>query len=86
VVQHVLRDNGETGAVVRQSGYLVKNPSIFVKRVTLTRETGMRDGLAGERITHLSVDTRLVRRAEITIHERPYIDFDGGSAPGIEER
>jgi hypothetical protein len=78
--------DGETGAVVRQSGYLVKNPSIFVKWVTPTRETGMHDGLAEERITHLSVDTRLVGRAELTIHERPYIDLDGWSAPGIEER
>jgi hypothetical protein len=78
--------DGETGAVIRQSGYLVKNPSIFVKRVALTRETGMRDGLAEERITHLSVDTRLIGRAELTIHERPYTDPDGGSTHGIEER
>jgi hypothetical protein len=78
--------DGGAGAVVRQSGYLVKSPSIFVKRVTLTRETGVRDGLAEERTTHLSVDTRLVGRAELTIHERPYIDLDGGSTPGIEER
>jgi len=46
----------------------------------------MRDGLAEERITYLSVDTRLVGRAELTIHERPYIDLDRKSAPGIEER
>lgn len=66
--------DAETGSVVRQSGYLVKNPSIFVKRVTLIRETGMRDGRAEERITHLSVDTRLIGRAELTIHERPLTD------------
>lgn len=57
-----------------------------VRRVTLTRETGMQDGLVEERITHLSVDTRLVGRAELTIHERPYIDPNGGPAPGVEER
>jgi hypothetical protein len=78
--------DGETGAVVRQSGYLVKNPSIFVKRVTLTWETGMHDGLAEERITHLSVDTRVLGTAELTIHERPCADLDRGSAPAIEER
>ena len=66
--------DAETGSVVRQSGYLVKNPSVFVKRVTLIRETGMRDGRAEERITHLSVDTRLIGRAELTIHERPLTD------------
>jgi len=68
--------DGETGAVVRQSGYLVKKPSIFVKRVDVTRETTLRDGIPTARVTHLSVDTRLVGRAELTVYERP----------GIEER
>lgn len=76
--------DGDTGAVVRQSGYLVKNPSIFVKRVTLTWETDMHGGLAVERITHVSVETRLVGPAELIIHERPYIDPSGGPAPGVE--
>ncbi len=76
--------DGETGSVVRESGYLVKNPSIFVKRVTLVRETGIRNGVAEERITHLSVDTRLIGRAELTIHERPYVDPDG-VAPNVPE-
>jgi hypothetical protein len=75
--------DGETGAVVRQSGYLVKNPSIFVKRVNVTRETDMHGGFAEEKITHLSVDTRLIGRAELTIHERQYIDTDGDYAPGV---
>lgn len=77
--------DAETGSVVRQSGYLVKNPSIFVKRVTLIRETGMRDGRAEERITHLSVDTRLIGRAELTIHERPLTD-PNGATPDVQER
>ena len=64
----------ETGVVVRQSGYLVKSPSIFVKRITVTRETAIRDGLAEDRVTHVSVDTRLVGRAELTVHEHPCID------------
>jgi hypothetical protein len=66
--------DGETGAVVRQSGYLVKQPSIFLKRVTIVQETALRAGSAEERVTHLSVDTRLVGLAELTIHERPYTD------------
>jgi hypothetical protein len=73
--------DGETGGVVRQAGYFVKSPSIFVKRITVTRETVLSDGLAVERITHLSIDTRLIGRAELTIHERPLTD----SAPGTEE-
>lgn len=78
--------NGETGAVVRQSGYLVKRPSIFVKRVEVTRETALCDGIAAVRITHLSVDTRLVGRAELIIHERPYAAMDSGPALTIAER
>jgi hypothetical protein len=78
--------DGETGAVVRQSGYLVEKLSIFVKRVNIIQETALRDGSAEERVTHLSVDTRLVGRAELIIHERPCADPGLASAPGIEER
>ena len=78
--------DGETGTVVRQSGYLVKKPSIFVKRVDVTRELALRDGITEMRITHLSVDTRLVGRAELTIQERPVIASDGEPAVSIAER
>jgi hypothetical protein len=78
--------DGETGAVVRQSGYLVKQPSIFVKRVDIVQQTSLRAGSAEERVTHLSVDTRLVGLAELTIHERPYTDPVLPPAPVIEQR
>jgi len=78
--------DGETGAVVRRSGYLVKKPSIFVKRVNVTRETALRDGIVEEQVTHLSVDTRLVARAELIIHERPCATPDRGSALTIAGR
>jgi hypothetical protein len=78
--------DSETGAVVRQSGYLVKKPSIFVKHVEIARETTLRDGIAEMRLTHLSVDTRLVGRAELTIQERPCIAPDHGPTPRIAER
>lgn len=78
--------DAETGAVVRQSGYLVKKPSIFVKRVEIKRETTLRDGSAQERVTHLSVDTRLAGRAELTIHERPYADADSNPRSAAEAR
>ena len=69
----------EAGAVVRQSGNLVKNPSIFVKRITVTRETVIRRGLAEDRVTHVSVDTRLVGRAELIVHEYPCSDSACGT-------
>jgi hypothetical protein len=78
--------DGESGAVVRQSGYLVKKPSMFVKRVDVTRETALRDGIAEARVTHLSVETRLVGRAELTILERPYIAPEHSLALNMVER
>jgi len=65
--------DGNTGVIVRQSGYLVKQPSIFVKRVDVTRETALRDGIAEMRVTHLTVETRWFGRAELTIQERPLL-------------
>jgi hypothetical protein len=66
--------DSETGAPVRMSGYLVKKPSIFVKRVEVTREMS-----AALHVTHFSIDTRLVGRAELTIAETP-------AAESVEER
>jgi hypothetical protein len=75
--------DGGTGEAVRQTGYFIKNPSIFVKRIAVNREIVLLDGIAVERVTHLSIETRLVGRAELTIHERPFTDAD--SIPGSEE-
>lgn len=76
--------DGETGVVVRESGYLVRSPSIFVKRINVTREIDVCDGQPEERITHLSIDTRLVGRAELTIHEHPDPDSELSSAVPTE--
>jgi hypothetical protein len=73
--------DGETGAAVRQSGYLVKRPSIFVKRIEVTRATELCKGVAEVRITHLTIDTRLVGRAELTIEERPFTAAVVGDGP-----
>lgn len=78
--------DGGSGLVVRQSGYLVKKPSIFVKRVDVTRETALRDGIAEARVTHLSVDTRLVGLAELIIQERPYTAPDDSPASNTLEQ
>jgi hypothetical protein len=78
--------DGETGTVVHQAGRLVKKPSIFVKCVDLTRETVLRDGGAEMLITHLSVDTRLVGRAELIIRERPCAAGDCGPSLSTAER
>ena len=72
--------DGQSGAVVREAGYLVKSPSIFVKRINVIRQTGVRNGRPEERTTQLSIDTRLVGRAELTIREHPFSDSESNSA------
>lgn len=77
--------DGQTGVAVRQSGYVVKRPSIFVKRIEVMRTTKLSNGVAAVRITHLTVDTRLVGRAELTIEERPFAASVAGDAPAGNE-
>ena len=62
--------DGGTGLVVRQSGRLVKSPSIFLRRIDITRETTLGNGFPVSRTTHLVVNTRLFGQAELTIAER----------------
>lgn len=75
--------DSETGVAIRQSGRLVKQPSVFVKRVDVTRETYLRDGTAEMRVTRLIVDTRLVGRGELTIQERPCAAAEGCASEPI---
>jgi hypothetical protein len=65
-----------TGLAVHQGGHLVKKPSIFVRRVELVRDTRLRDGAPYLQTTRLTIDTRLVGRAELTIREHPYTDSE----------
>jgi hypothetical protein len=60
-----------TAVAVHQAGRLVKNPSIFLRRVDVMRDTYTRDGVPYLRITRLAIDTRLVGRAALSITERP---------------
>jgi hypothetical protein len=52
---------------VQESGSLVKNPSIFLKRVEFVRKYEIRDGLSVLRQVQSTISTRLVGKAELTI-------------------
>jgi hypothetical protein len=52
---------------VQESGYLVKSPSIFLKKVAFIRRYEIRDGISVPRQVQSVVDTRLVGKAELTI-------------------
>lgn len=60
-----------TGAAVRVTGYLVKRPSMFLRRVDITRDTILRGSVVLARVTHVKIDARLIGQAELTITERP---------------
>jgi hypothetical protein len=80
LINGILWLDGDTGIAVRLSGYLVKNPSIFLKRVNVTRESCLRDGIVEARITHLLLDTRVVGSARLVVVERPTADLGTGPA------
>lgn len=53
---------------VRETGRLVKNPSVFIKKMEFTRDYDIRDGVAW--LVHMEsrTDTRIVGRAELQIN------------------
>jgi hypothetical protein len=65
--------DGATGLAVHEAGYLVKRPSLFIRRLKITRDVSLRDGVPHLRTTHLDIDTRLVGRAELMITEIPCV-------------
>jgi len=62
--------DAKTFLCVRQSGRLVKNPSIFLKKIEFVKEYEIQDGISIPRQIHSVVDTRLVGPAELTIDFR----------------
>jgi hypothetical protein len=71
-----------TGVAVHQAGRFVKRPSVFIRRIEVTRDTNLLDGLPNARVTHVAIDTRLVGRAELTITERPLRAADSAGSAG----
>ncbi len=59
--------DAETYLRLQEAGYLVKNPSIFLKRVQFVRTYEIRDGISVPRQVQSVVETRLVGKAELTI-------------------
>jgi hypothetical protein len=72
--------DAETYLPVRESGRLVKNPSIFLKRVNFVREYLIQNGLAIPHAMRSVVETRIVGKAELTVHFSN-VSVEGGGAP-----
>jgi hypothetical protein len=67
--------DADTYLKVQEKGYLVKNRSIFLKRVEFTRQYEIRDGHSVPRHTESVADVRMVGKAELTID---YTNFASG--------
>ena len=62
-----IRIDADTYLRVQESGYLVKSPSIFLRKVAFVRKYVIRNGISVPRQVRSVVDTRLVGKAELTI-------------------
>ena len=62
--------DADTYLRVRESGRLVKNPSIFLKKIEFVRQYEIRDGLSVPLQIHTVAETRLVGPAELTVNFR----------------
>lgn len=59
-----------TGIAVRSQGVFVKRPSVFIRGVQVQRDVDHDGAVPRIRTTHVSVDARLIGRAELTIKEQ----------------
>jgi len=66
---------------VRESGRMVKSPSIFLKRVDFVQVYEIRDGLSIPVRMHTTVDTRLIGKAELTVDFRNVALADEPAVP-----
>ena len=57
---------------VRESGRLVKSPSVFLKKVEFVREYIIQDGIAIPKMIKSFIETRLAGRAELDINYSNY--------------
>jgi hypothetical protein len=71
---------------VRETGRLVKNPSVFIKKMEFTRDYEIRDGVAW--LVHMEsrTDTRIVGRAELQINYANFAQKPDAEEPVEEAR
>ncbi len=62
----------DTCLPVRESGFFVKNPSVFLKKIEFVRDYEIQNGIAFPKHIQSKIDTRLVGRAELSINFTNY--------------
>ena len=74
--------DSETYMPLRETGRLVKSPSVFLKKVEFVRDYVIQDGIAIPKMIRSFIETRLVGRAELDINYSNY--KVGGNAEEAE--
>lgn len=77
LINGVIWLDGATGIAVRIAGSFVRMPSVFVRRVNVTRENDLCDATVESSVTHLLVETRVAGPAQLLIFERPLVPSCG---------
>ncbi len=62
----------QTGMPLREAGRLIKNPSVFLKKVDFIREYKLIDGISVPTRVSSTIETRLVGKAELEIRYSNY--------------
>ncbi len=66
---------------IRESGRLVKSPSVFLKKVEFVRDYVIQDGIAIPKMIRSFIETRLVGRAELDIN---YSNYTRDAIPEVD--
>lgn len=66
---------------IRESGRLVKSPSVFLKKVEFVRDYIIQDGIAIPKMIRSFIETRLVGRAELDIN---YSNYTRDAKPEVD--
>jgi len=72
--------DGDTGMPLQESGQLVKNPSMFLKKVVFERDYQLQDGVSVPAHIQSKVDARFVGTAELSINFTNYSHQDSDDA------
>lgn len=70
---------------VRETGRLVKNPSVFIKRMEFTRDYEIREGVAWLVRMQSRTDTRIVGKAELQINYSNFEQAEPAADEAVEE-
>lgn len=75
----------DTCLPIREAGRLVKNPSVFIKKMEFVRDYEIKDGVAYLRRMESKTDTRIVGRAELNIEYANFRRPEPGSEEPVDE-